>query len=121
MTSRVLRNHFLMSANVRMSKSGPVLLAVLHVESAWPIRTMAYPGMFAPRADAQTIPVRGLWSLESRGLCCSCRYTMRRVAKTGTDKKLPAIPAICPPARTPKMTTRGWSSMLALIRWGDKT
>jgi len=60
-------------------------------------------------------------SLGSMSFFCNCRCTIRMVAKTGTDKKQPVIPPICPPVRTPKITTRGWSSVPALNSWGDKT
>src|SRR6185436_539107 len=44
-------------------------------------------------------------------LAGKCRQTIRAAAMMGTDRNIPATPAISPPASTPTITRAGWMSM----------
>src|ERR1019366_6317514 len=49
------------------------------------------------------------------------RYTIRTIASTGTERKVPAIPAISAPANTPNSTSRGCSCTPRPIKCGETT
>src|SRR3982075_2497286 len=49
------------------------------------------------------------------------RKTIRKLAMTGMERKMPRIPAISPPAITPKIAAKGWSSILFPMMRGEVT
>src|SRR5215471_20230081 len=76
-------------------------------------------GMNGPEQRAAHCEMRK----SSAALCAfsSRRYTMRAIARTGTDRNDPGIPPSSPPAKTPNITSSGCSSMPSLSNRGERT
>ena len=81
---------------------------VLSYAQSGPVRPR---GETAPRSCCGGSSARPSVSTSSDD--CSRRQMIRMAAMTGTDRNIPATPAISPPAITPKITSAGWISMPA--------
>ena len=92
-------------SNTPAPTGSPLLLSRLPLQSR-PARPV---GETATRSGSGETSVR--FSVSTASGDCNRRQTIRMAAMTGTDKNIPATPAISPPAITPKITSAGWISM----------